>query len=44
MVIDDYFINDCWWFFYCEPLMVILLVTIDGYLIVAINGYFISGY
>jgi hypothetical protein len=36
MVIDGYFINGYWWLFHCQPLMVILLMAIDGY---SIAGY-----
>ncbi len=31
MVISGYFINDYQWLFYYNPLVVILLVVIDGY-------------
>ncbi len=30
------FINDCWWLFCYKPLMIILLMVIDGHFI---NGY-----
>jgi hypothetical protein len=40
MAIGGYFINGYWWLFHCKPLVVILLVVIDGYFI---NGYFING-
>jgi hypothetical protein len=33
MAIDSYSINGYWWLFHCKPLMVILLVAIDGYYI-----------
>jgi hypothetical protein len=36
MAIGDYSINDHWCLFRCKPLVVILLVVIDGYFI---NGY-----
>ncbi len=29
--IGGYFINGYWWLFYCKPLVIILLATIDGY-------------
>ncbi len=29
--IGGYFINGYWWLFCCEPLVIILLVVIDGY-------------
>ncbi len=29
--IGDYFINGYWWLFRCKPLVIILLVAIDGY-------------
>jgi hypothetical protein len=41
MSIGGYSISGYWWLFYCKPLMVILLVIIDGY---SIGGYFINGY
>jgi hypothetical protein len=31
--ICGHFINGYWWFFHCKPLVVILLVAIDGYFI-----------
>jgi hypothetical protein len=31
MAIDGYFINGYWWLFHYKPLMVVLLVVIDGY-------------
>jgi len=31
VVIDGYFINGYWWLFHCKPLVVILLIGIDGY-------------
>jgi hypothetical protein len=31
MVIGCYFINGYWWLFHIKPLVVILLVIIDGY-------------
>ncbi len=34
--IDEYSINGYWWLFRYKPLVVILLVVIDGYFI---NGY-----
>jgi hypothetical protein len=37
MVFDDYFINSYYWLSYCKPLVVILLVAIDGY---SIGGYY----
>ncbi len=33
MDINDYYINGYWWLFCCKPLVVILLVVIDGYFI-----------
>jgi len=36
MAIGDYSINGYWWLFRCQPLVIILLVVIDGYFI---NGY-----
>ncbi len=49
MAIGDYyingywwlFINGYWWLFRCKPLVVILLVIIDGYFT---NGYCIISY
>jgi hypothetical protein len=29
--IGGYYIVSHWWLFYCKPLVVILLVAIDGY-------------
>jgi hypothetical protein len=31
VAINDFFINDFWWLFYCRPFVVILLMDIDGY-------------
>jgi hypothetical protein len=31
--IGAYFINGYWWLFHCKPLVVILLLAIDGYFI-----------
>jgi hypothetical protein len=36
VVIGGYFINNYWWLFRCKPLVVILLVVVDGHFI---NGY-----
>jgi hypothetical protein len=33
MAIGGYFINGYWWLFRCKPLLVILFVVIDGYII-----------
>jgi hypothetical protein len=30
--IGGYFINNYWWLFRCKPLVIILLVVINGYL------------
>jgi len=53
MAIGGCFINGYWWLFYCKPLVVILLLAIDGYCwllvvifcyITTIGGYYIISY
>jgi hypothetical protein len=42
--ISDYYINCYWWLFRCKPLVIILLVVIDGYFINGLDGYCIINY
>jgi hypothetical protein len=41
MAIGGYSINGYWWLFRCKPLVVILLVVIDGYFV---HGYYIISF